>query len=241
MIFSNVLLLNAQPRNDIIGKFIGNTKNIYHHLDFQGKGFVKINNEFNGEFYYENDSLFVFTGTDIAIYKIEKGKLVGLSEWVKKETLKLQKNLIVNDISFPEWDQRAIWLKAFYQNNNQLQLKDLVNIDDLENHFKQVNAKNEQLCAEGFDLACIQNYSFLLMKITTSKDLPNQEELYLQLKKIATKVIDLGNADGYGLLYSYYVLRDEEEKGIEYLDIGLEKGSQLCLKLSLDKSMNIME
>lgn len=234
LIFSSISVF-AQPKNNLQGTYIGNEKNMIHHLNFMGNGKVKVNHDNVAEYYHENDSLFVFVNMDVAVYAIQKSKLKGISEWEKNQILKLIPNKNSNDnIEFEE-NGRAILLKRFNQNNSRFKLQNLMDNGNYALYFDEIDAENKALCDEGLDLGCIQNFSFLTLQLTIEDQINKESSRFKELETIAKQVIALGNPDGYGLLYSYYVMSDEEDKGNEYLDKGLDLGSQLCLKLSLEK------
>lgn len=227
-------LLLAQPSNTLSGKFLGSKKNTYSSFDFKGNGFVVINENINGEYFHENDSLFIFTGVDVAIYEVSKAKLRGISQWVKKETLKQIDS--EEGVYFPN-PKRAKWLKEYYTNNYLIQYKVEDSDEKIQMILSEMDSINERLCKEGFDLGCVQNFSYLTLQlmIDNFQTVDKSSTKFDQLKAIAQRVIELNNPDGYGLMYSYYVMKDEENKGEEFLEKGLSEGSQLCLKLSLDR------
>lgn len=232
--FSNA---SAQPRNDLKGIYAGNSKYTYNRIELFGNGKSVINKEIPAEYYHENDSLFVFVDMNVSIYLIEKRNIKGITKWQKNENLKLISKAEKNDEITFEPSQRANWLKRFYLNNSQSKLSKLMDDGLLPLHFEQINLENKLLCDEGFDLGCIQNFSYLTLQLLNHdyQTVDKNAIEFDQLKNIAQRVIDLNNPDGYGLMYSYYVMKDEEKKGEEYLDKGMSEGSQLCLKLSLDK------
>lgn len=227
---------SAQPKNDWTGEYTGNKKFMNQKLLFLGNGKVRINDEIDGEFFYENDSLFVFRNSETSIYKIDKSSITGLSKWEKNNTLKLKKNSN-SQINLIEMENpRANWLKRFYKINDELKVEKYNNLQDLVEAYKTMDIENQELCNEGFDLACIQNFSFIAHLLMNENQLENID--FNHLKDIAEKVIALGNSDGYGLMYSYFVMNDQENLGEHYLEQGLELGSQLCLKLSIEKMQN---
>lgn len=230
-------ILSAQPRNDLKGTYVGNSKYTYNRIDLLGNGKSLINEDIVSEYYHENDSLFIFVNMDVSIYSIEKSKLKGITKWQKNENLKLVSKAEKNDEITFEPSQRANWLKRFYINNSQLKLSKLMDNGMLPLYFEEINQENKSLCEEGFDLGCVQNFSYLTLQLLDqdSQSVDNTSGHFDQLKSIAQRVIDLQNPDGYGLMYSYYVMKDEETIGEEFLDKGLSEGSQLCLKLSMDK------
>lgn len=229
-------MIYAQPKNNLIGEYTGSSKYLNQKLSFFGNGKVLINNEIEGEFFYENDSLFLFRNLETSIYKIENAKLIGLSKWEKNNVLKLKKNsnTTINPIEIE--NPRASWLKRFYKINDEVRLDQYDSLSELVEAYKTINIENQQLCDEGFDLACIQNFSFTTHLIMNENQSENVDIDHL--KNIAEKVIALGNSDGYGLMYSYFVMNDEENLGEKYLEQGLELGSQLCLRLSIEKMQN---
>lgn len=233
-IFSKVY---SQPRNDLKGIYQGNSKYTYNLLELLGNGKAIINNDIASEYFHENDSLFVFVDMNVSIYSIEKSKLKGLTKWQKNENLKLVSKSEINDEIEFEPNQRADWLKRFYLNNSQLKLSKLMDNGLLPLHFEDINKNNKILCDEGFDLGCVQNFSYLTLQLLNQDytTVNNNSSEFDELKTIAQRVIDLKNPDGYGLMYSYYVMKDQETKGEDFLEKGLSEGSQLCLKLSMDK------
>jgi len=228
--------VSAQPRNDWTGEYTGNKNLLNHKLVFLGNGKVNINDEMEGEFFYENDSLFVFRNAETSIFKIEKSALIGLSKWEKNNSLKLKKNSNPSRNLTQLDNSRAQWLKRFYKINKELNIQNYENLQELVEAYKEIDKENQQLCNEGFDLACIQNFSFITHLLMNENQVENFD--FNHLKNIAEKVIQLGNSDGYGLMYSYFVMNDQEYLGEQYLEQGLELGSQLCLKLSIEKMKN---
>ncbi|MBF0598258.1 hypothetical protein [Faecalibacter rhinopitheci] len=229
-------VINAQPKNDLSGEFIGNSKYLNNNFIFFENGKMLVNKEFPAEYYYENDSLFIFRNMEIAVYKLEKNKLVGLSKWEKNQTLKSKKSSLISINQIDLSNPRAEWLKRFYKNNVQREISIFSNDQQSIKDLILRNEENIKLCQEGFDLGCIQNFSFLTHQLMNrNQNEENYKVDFETLKLIAQQVIELGNSDGYGLMYSYFVMNDQENMGEKYLELGLELGSQLCLKLSMDK------
>lgn len=229
-------VINAQPKNDLSGEFIGNSKYLNNNFIFFENGKMLVNKEFTAEYYYENDSLFIFRNMEIAVYKLEKNKLVGLSKWEKNQTLKSKKSSLISINQIDLSNPRAEWLKRFYKNNVQREISIFSNDQQSIKDLILRNEENIKLCQEGFDLGCIQNFSFLTHQLMNrNQNEENYKVDFETLKLIAQQVIELGNSDGYGLMYSYFVMNDQENMGEKYLELGLELGSQLCLKLSMDK------
>lgn len=220
----------AQPKNDLVGIYEGGKKNTYSSFEFRGNGYVRINESLNGEYFHENDSLYIFTGIDVAIYEISKAKLKGLSQWVKNESLKLTRD--GEGVHFPN-PQRANWLKSYYLNNYFIPTVDQQSEEQISDILNRMNEINHHLCTEGLDLGCVQNFSYLLMQYDENLQSPSNG-YWTSLFQLAQRVIQLGNSDGYGLMYSYHLLRDETELAEKVLNQGVDLGSQLCLKLLLD-------
>lgn len=220
----------SQPSNELTGRFEGPKKNTYSSFEFNGNGFVRINQSINGEYFHENDSLFIFSGVDVALYEVSKSRLKGISQWVKNESLKLVKQ--PKDVFFPN-SQRAIWLKRYYRNNYFLSYSDQQTEEEINEALTAMDSINHTLCMEGLDLGCMQNFSYLLMQFKEGNQ-DYSEAYWTQLDQLANRVIALGNPDGYGLKYTYHLLRDELDLATSVLNQGVDLGSQLCLKLLLD-------
>ena len=234
ILFLISLICFAQPQNNLEGLYKGNKKNMYSELDFMGNGYVKIN-QFNiGEYFHENDSLFVLTGNDVAIYSIQENKIKGISEWIKKEELKLYSIHSKSNVSIFNTNQRAELIKKYYLTNFRIQLEETDNKLVLVDQLNQINWNNSQLCEQGLDLGCIQNFSYLTV-LLQSQVVEDHEKTLQDMYDLANRVIALKNADGYGLLFTYFLLKDDEQNADKNLEIGVEKGSQLCMLLSMEK------
>lgn len=203
-------------------------------LKFLENGKVNINNINSVDYYYENDSIYVINGEELALFSLNKNKLKSLSSWNSKDELKLVNSLDYFQNNDSIQNIRSNLIKQYISNNYNLHLKNVSLDNSNEDLLFSINSKNVELCEEGLDLACIQYYSFLMSKHETI--LEEEKSLSLeQLYNLSNKVIKMGNPDGYGLLFSYYILRDEQEIGEIYLEKGLNLGSQLCMILSLEK------
>lgn len=234
ILFSLCLICSAQPQNNLEGLYKGNKKYIYNELEFLGNGYVKINQTRMGEYFHENDYLYVITGTDVAIFIIQKNKLRGVSEWIKKNELKLINETSKSNSSIFNDNNRAELLKKYYINNNQITINSLNHNTTILDHLNHINQINSQLCEDGLDLGCIQNFSYLTMLVQNQKG-EDQEKTFQHMLDLANRIIFLKNTDGYGLLFTYYLLKGDEFEAEKYLDKGIELGSELCMILSMEK------
>ena len=224
----------AQPKNDFSGLYKGNKKNMYNEFEFLGNGYVKVNQSNLGEYFHENDSVYVLIGNDAVMFSIQKNKLKGISEWIKNDELKrVNPKTGNNTLVFQDY-QRAELLKKYYKNNYQNRIYSSTEDESILDHINKLDKVNADLCTEGLDLGCIRNYSYLtvLMEHQIGDEL---EKTFQKLYQLSNRVIELNNVDGYGLLFTYYLLKDETQNAEKYLEIGLEKGSQLCLQLAMEK------
>ncbi len=236
LFFFTFIMLKAQPKNDLVGLYEGSNHYMYNRFEFLGNGKVKVNKDLKGEYYHENDSLFVFVDLELSVYHLEKDEIVGRSVWENEQRLKLQKKSLKNKKYEQGDEQRAIWMKRFNANFSKINLAHSLDRGDLPVFFQKIQNENESLCSEGFDLACIHSFSFTtLQMIQDDTDDQTVNSYYAKLKEIAERVIELNNPDGYGLLYSFYVLKDKQQEGEEFLEKGMSLGSDLCMKISLDK------
>lgn len=236
LFFFTLIMLKAQPQNNLIGVYEGNNDYMYNRMEFLGNGKVKVNKDIKGEYYHENDSLFVFIDLELSTYRLKDNELIGMSVWENDQVLKLNKKSLKNYKNAEGDVQRAYWMKRFNSNFSRINLAHSLDRGDLPVFFQKIQNENEELCSEGFDLACIHSFSFTtLQMIQDDSDLQTVNSYYVKLKSIAERVIELNNPDGYGLLYSFYVMKDREKEGEEFLEQGMKLGSELCLKISLDK------
>ncbi len=255
-IFVAISLFAQEVTNTMQGTFNTKAKDeLYNPLVFDGKGKVTIT-EFdeNGyEFFERNDSVIIFVEKTVFIFKKEKNQLKGISDWVDnkvyKSALKSFQNQLQTDTQLA---QRAKWLSQHYDLNLKNTADWIFNLDEamLQEKLIQNEKDNQVLCDEGFDEGCKIVFSYKMAEQTGGMmEMLEKSEAGIEIKikpnktieKLAQRVIDLGNPDGYGLFYSYYYFTGEEEKAEEFLQKGLDLGSAYCSELSLNLALAELE
>ena len=247
--------LSAQTiTNTLKGAFKTKAKDeLYNPLVFDGKGKVTISEfqEIGYDFFERNDSVVVFVDKTFFVFKKEKNQLKGISDWVDKKMYKSDLKSLDNS---PQTDsklaQRAKWLAQYFDLNFKDNASILFDSEDeasLNAKLKANELANQKLCDEGFDLSCkiVFAYKFSEQSGGIFETLNNGDNIKLkpnkELEKLAQRVIDLGNPDGYGLFYSYYYFTGDQEKADNFLEKGLELGSPYCAELSLNIALSELE
>ena len=246
--------LSAQQiTNTLSGTFKTKAKDeLYNPLKFDGKGKVTINEfgEDGYEFFERNDSVIIFVDKTVFIFKKEKNQLKGISDWVDKKVYKSEMKSFSNN---PKTDaklaKRADFLAQHYDLNFKNNATFLFDLDEnsLNKKLKENEVANDKLCKEGFDESCkiVFAYKFAEQSGGVFETLTNAENITIkpnkELEKLAQRVIDLGNPDGYGLFYTYYYFTGNKEKAEQFLQKGIDLGSPYCAEISLNTALSELE
>ncbi len=225
---------------------------LYNPLKFDGQGRVIINDygEAGYEFFERNDSVVIFVEKTVFIFKKEKNQLKGISDWVDKKVYKSDLKAFDNSLqSNPALAKRANFLAQHYDVNFKNNSTFLFDFDEasLTAKLKENEVANEKLCTEGFDESCkiVFAYKFSAESGGIFETLNNADNIKIkpnkELEKLAQRVIDLGNPDGYGLYYSYYFFTGDKQKAEENLQKGLDLGSPYCNEISLNTALSEFE
>lgn len=198
----------------------------YKTFKFDGNGKVLIADVDYGDYFTRNDSLIIYPDKDIFIFKLEKGKLIGKSTWVKNGKWFLKDNPELENKRYDasKADLQAQLLAEYYdisKNSNQLEAL----------FSKSAQDKLSNLCDKGLAKACLDVFGIKMLtdtpglltkpeSIATKKLKPNPELLAL-----SKKIVALGNPEGHTVLGSYlYVLGLKKEADVEF-DKAVEMGS----------------
>lgn len=178
-------------------------------------------------------------GDGVFLEKKNGNELKGFSRKVKKSTFISLDNEFKYAPKAPGMEKRLELLEKFYylnyvEGDRLLERKGKGMFMDSMSKIKQGNQK---LCDAGLDTACIQVFIYGLgekaIDVVSVLGDKNAKEVKhpqadAELEKLGSKIIEMGNNEGYGLLYSYYTLIDQEKTGIEWNEKGLKKGCRLC-------------
>lgn len=238
------MLFGQNITNTLKGEFKTKSKDaLYSYLNFDGAGQVDFSGYNTYPFFERNDSLIILVDKAAFVLKKNKDELVGISDWI--EGIKYKSNL-KQLMSIPQTNpelQKKAELYAHYYTENYLKVAKLFTDDLNDSHYNkiidQLIIHNENLCNQNLDLGCIQVFSLKMTNemggvaaaLNLSEDFVLKPNKYFE--ELGNKIIQLGNPEGYGLLASYHFLTREKEKADKFLEIGLEKGCQMCLTMAL--------
>jgi len=246
------LISNAQTISNSLNGYFSTSKKdaLYTSIHFDGKGHALINDGFSGEYFQLDDMVYVFPDKSVFIFKLEKDKLKGVSNWVEKQTYKLSQ-VPMNDDYIREFKTYKIDPDLLYQYYIQNFNKGTDEIsfsvfEDGEAYLK----KMEELCQKNLTSACGALFGIKLLDASGGLDAFLSEEKMVvkenkNLENIATKMIDLGDFRGYALLGSYYALIGNLDKAKALYNEGSEKGdgdsAMALFALELEEASNELE
>jgi len=204
--------------------------NMYSFFEFDGNGKVNITGIGTGDYFIKGDSLIIYPDKSIFKFKIKNNLLLGVSNWVEKETW-IRKDTIVanNRKNETASKKKAALLNEYYKIANEKMALELM-MDDAAAKAKK--EKISKLCNEGLSKACMDYFGILLIEDQGLSTLLNPEKKTKQ-KPLNQEIIALGNKiisqdepEGYTLLGSYYYILGQKEKAVDQWNKGAEKGSQ---------------
>lgn len=222
--------------NDINGYFKNSKKDeLYSSFHFNGKGHAIINDSYPAEYFIKNNLLYIFPDKSVFIFKIEKNKIKGISNWVDKQIYK-QTNPPKNtdlEIDFESYiiDPELLYQYYILNFNEGTDEASWDVFEDSENY----TTKLQELCNKGLTTACGALFGMTyissnrgLESIFETKEVTQNSEL----ETIANKIIALNDNRGYLLLGTYYYSLGETEKAKQLLIEASENGNvQAALKL----------
>ncbi|WP_184873819.1 hypothetical protein [Chryseobacterium sp. G0240] len=198
----------------------------YKSFNFDGNG--KIVGGFKSSYYFtRNDSLVIIPDKDIFIFKIEKNKLIGISDWVKNGVWVRKKDSTeINNRVNPEESQKKAALLASYYDKT----KNMSGLDALFSNTNDFTRISESFCNQGLAKACLNAFGLKMMEYTSGffGDLEKIKDKKLkphpELIELSRKMISLGETEGYNVLGAYYHLLGLREKAFETWKEGEKHG-----------------
>ena len=246
------IMLQAQPSNNTLsGLFTSkNKKSFYTSFQFDGNGKVVINDMEQYDYFERNDSIIILIDkTFFILQKQKQNELKGISDGIAGDVLKSNNKVFQYAENNPIKSKRANALSAYFDINFFDLMEHVVGEEkDYNTLIGELKVKNEQLCQDNLDLACIQVFVMTLTEdmggleaflSTTSPVLKTKHNPTLE--QLGNKIIAMGNAEGYGLLSQYYELINEPIKAQSFREEGLENGCKLCLELEMNQILNNLQ
>ncbi|MEK6492586.1 hypothetical protein [Myroides odoratimimus] len=228
--------------NNLVGKYKNKSfwSFVYTSLEFDGKGTAIVDGKEYYDYFEKDNTVYVLAGGGGLIFeKVNGNELKGISKKVRKSTFIAHDDEFKYGPKTPGSEKRLELLDKFY-NWNYVETDALFERKGEGNFMasmKTVKQGNQKLCDAGLDTACIQVFIYGLgekaigvVSVLSDDSVKKVEHPKAdpELEKLGYKIIDMGNNEGYGLLYSYYTIIDQEKKGIELNEKGLKKGCRLC-------------
>jgi len=204
--------------------------NMYSFFEFDGNGKVNITGIGTGDYFIKGDSLIIYPDKSIFKFKIKNNTLVGVSNWVNKETW-IRKDTVVanNRKNEAASKKKAALLHEYYKISSEKMALEMM-MDDTAAKTKK--EKISKLCNDGLSKACMDYFGILLIEDQGMDALLHPEKntkpkpLNKEIVSLGNKIIALDEPEGYTLLGTYYFILGQKEKATEQWNKGVEKGSQ---------------
>ncbi|PIF46253.1 hypothetical protein CLU96_3277 [Chryseobacterium sp. 52] len=224
--------MSAQEADNSLQGYYGTTndKTLYKSFSFDGNGKVLISGMDYGDYFTRNDSLIIYPDKSIFIFKIKKGKLTGISNWVEKGVWIPKKDSSeINNRFHPEEARKKAQLLAEYYDKTKSPSASALDFEALLSG--KTSGINDDLCNRGLAKACLNLFGLKMMeytprllndpgKIASKKIKPHPE-----LVALSKKIIEMGEPEGYTVLGSYYYTLGLKEKAFKTWDEGEKSGS----------------
>ena len=229
----NMITNGQEISNSLEGYYSTSKKDaLYSSIYFDGKGHVLINDNFSGEYFQKDDFVYVFPDKSVFIFKVDKDKLKGVSNWVDKITYKLTKIPSNDDFEriFKTYKIDPTLLYQYYIQNFK-EGTDEVSFLALEDSLKYKN-QMEDLCDKNLTSACGALFGMNILdavgglEVLLDEEKNNTVELNpdAKIEMIAHKMINLNDFRGYSLLGSYYMMLGKTDEAKLIYEEGSEKG-----------------
>lgn len=218
--------------NKLQGYFaLSSDNSMYEYFNFHGNGKVDISGWGDGYYFQVNDTVIVYPDKSLFKFVLKDNKLAGASNWVKEQSWILKDTTIEQqEITAADANQANLLYKYYLLNNRDEKIATVLTAD-----ATYTNGLRE-LCDSGLIKSCATLFgvkiinSDLFETLFDSKKKVVKKDADPEILKIGQRVIDLGDANGYGYLGQYYSMIGDEEKAIQLLKEGDEKG---CVKCAL--------
>lgn len=230
-IISSGFFNGQEADNNLQGYFMTNSEeSSYTYFAFDGNGKVDVAGYGMRDFFVKNDSLVIFPDKDIFIFKINKNRLTGISDWVKNTKWDLKKDSIAENNRKDDVlaKKNAQLLYEYYQKTRK-KSNDLERMFD-ENAMKSYSKTIDDLCTRGLAKACMEKFGIMLMEdvggmsaVLTSKT--KKPKLNPEIIKLGQKIISMGEIEGHTILGSYYYSLGDKTKAEKEWQKGIDKGS----------------
>nr|WP_315028700.1 hypothetical protein [uncultured Chryseobacterium sp.] len=228
---SGYILSAQEADNSLQGYYKANNDNsLYHSFNFDGNGKVLISDMDYGDYFTRNDSLIIYPDKSIFIFKIKKGKLSGISNWVEKGVWvpKRDSSEVNNRHNPVAAKKKAQLLSEYYDKTKSSSGSDF----DFEALLSgKTSGVNEELCNKGLAKACMNLFGLKMMQYTPGllsdpAKIPSKKiKPHPELIALSKKIIDLGEPEGYTVLGSYYYTLGLKEKAFKTWEDGAKNGS----------------
>lgn len=231
LLLSSYIISAQDADNSLQGYYKAtNDKTFYTSFNFDGNGKVLISDMDYGDYFTRNDSLIIYPDKSIFIFKIKKGKLTGISNWVEKGVWIPKKDSSeINNRKDPGAARKKAQLLAEYYDKTKSPSKSDLDFEALLSG--KTAGVNEDLCNKGLAKACMNLFGLKMMEYTPGL-LSSPEKIALkkikphpELIALSKKIIDLGEPEGYTVLGSYYYTLGLKEKAFKTWDEGEKNGS----------------
>ena len=226
--------------NNLSGEYETKAKDtLYPYLIFDGNGMVDISGYKSYPFFERNDSVIILVDKSPFVLKKNKEELIGITDWIEGNKYKSKsKNKSTSTSNLETATLYSTFYDVNYTRTKSL-FDDNLSENDLQKIMNNLFTENEKLCNKNLDIACVQTFSLKLTEdiggiesaLSLSEDFEMKPNVYFE--NLGNKIISLGNAEGYGLLATYYTLIRDKEKTDKILEKGLEEGCEMCLTISL--------
>ncbi len=230
----NVLLAQAQKANNNLQGYYTNTKgeSLYTYFVFDNNGKVNIIGLDEGDYFIKNDTLIIFPDKSIFKFKVEKDKLISVSNWVQDGVWELKKDSLVANNRKDDGlaEKRALLLNEYYENTRMKDNQMAMLFD--KNLMADYRKTIENLCDNGLPRACFELFGLKVMDdmggfaaaFNPEKAKPMVENP--TIIALANKIIDLGEIEGYTQLGNYYSMLKQDAKAKEFYAKAIKAGSK---------------
>lgn len=230
-IFLSNLASSQAIDNNLQGYYKAKSNSVlYSFFEFDGNGKVNTAGIGTGDYFIKGDSLIVYPDKSIFKFKIKNHTLLGVSNWVDRETWIKKDTVVNNNRKDPVLaKKKAVLLNEYYKISG-----DKFRIDFLSDDAKSKEKKQKitKLCDDGLSKACMDYFGMLIIEDQGLGALLNPEKNAKpkphnpEIISLGNKIIAQGEPEGYTLLGTYYYISGNKDKAIELWNLGVEKGSQ---------------
>ena len=219
---------SQEINNNLHGYYVAKSvTSTYSSFEFDGNGKVSIIGMELRDYFTKGDSLIIYPDKSIFKFKIQKDKLIGVSDWVEKQTW-IKKDTIVpnNRKDVAKAKKTALLMNEYYKITGNKSSFDFLGGDEKATIKKD---KINQLCNQGLSRACLDYFGMLviedqgLLNLLNSKE--NTKPENPTIVALGNKIISQGETEGYAVLGSYYYMIGNKQKAMQQWKLGENKGN----------------